>query len=121
MDTSRFYNQLESSDSIRILELTRSTSEDRPFNGRLVYERLSDFPPYSALSYAWGTLSPSDATLYVGDDPFKVTQSLYDVLQILVARHDVIRLWVDQISINQEDKTEKQEQVLLMSQTFSQA
>ena len=92
MDTMYRYRTLESSDSIRILELTRSTSGGHRFDGRLVHEKLGDSPPYSALSYVWGTPSPSDATFLVDDDPFKVTRSLYHALQTLVPRQDMIRL-----------------------------
>jgi hypothetical protein len=87
----------------------------------LSFARLRDKPVFSALSYAWGEASLEDPDLMINGQPYKVTRSLRAAIGYLASSENDINLWIDQISINQEDDAEKIQQVRLMSKVFSQA
>ncbi|GKT58366.1 heterokaryon incompatibility protein [Colletotrichum tofieldiae] len=76
--------------------------------------------PYKALSYTWGqpdkTHSIDIAGAHLG-----ITASLDTALRHLRRKDEPIRLWIDQICINQVDSEEKNEQVPLMTQIYSKA
>lgn len=114
------YPVLGHDDSIRMLILTRS-NDNSMINARLSCARLRDRPIYSALSYVWGESSADDPELVVNGQPYKVTRSLYAAIGYLASSEKASKLWIDQISINQEDDAEKTQQVRLMSSIFSQA
>lgn len=114
------YPVLSHNDSIRMLTLARS-NDDSAIRARLSCVRLRDRPVYSALSYVWGEASPDNPELVVNSQPYKVTRSLHAAISYLASSENVSDLWIDQISINQEDDAEKVQQVQLMSGIFSQA
>jgi hypothetical protein len=115
------YPQLHNLDSIRILKLTRINQRDTPFCGRLVAVRLDESPDYVALSYAWGGKSSDDPMLHVNGHTLQIRTSLWQALEALTTCGITIRLWVDQICINQENKAEQEQQVRLMSRIYAQA
>lgn len=121
MEDSTFYDPLCFDDSIRLIEFKANNSGIHPFRGQIVSARLSEHPSYSALSYVWGESLSTDPVILLDDESLRVTRSISDALSHLIQRNDVTRLWIDQISINQEDKVEKQQQVELMSRIFTQA
>lgn len=75
---------------------------------------------YTALSYVWGN-SAFIRPITCNGKLFKTTHNLDVALRYL--RHiDVsIMLWVDQICINQEDLSERTQQVLLMKKIYQRA
>lgn len=75
---------------------------------------------YNALSYAWGKPDPPREVTCVSGGKITVTPNLYDALRSL--RADLPnRIWIDQISINQQDLRERGEQVKLMGSIYSRA
>jgi hypothetical protein len=114
------YPVLSHDDSIRMLVLTRS-NDNSTMKARLSCARLRDRPTYSALSYVWGESSADDPELVVNGQPYKVTRSLHAAIGYLASSEKDSKLWIDQISINQEDDAERIQQVRLMSSIFSQA
>jgi hypothetical protein len=114
------YPVLSHDDSIRMLVLTRS-NDNSTIKARLSCARLRDRPTYSALSYVWGESSADDPELVVNGQPYKVTRSLHAAIGYLASSEKDSKLWIDQISINQEDDAERIQQVRLMSSIFSQA
>ncbi|PVH92529.1 heterokaryon incompatibility, partial [Periconia macrospinosa] len=76
---------------------------------------------YRCLSYTWG--EPGDEfDIIVNDQPFRIRRNLHDFL--LVARsksHLSGSLWIDALSINQNDPVEKGHQVQRMGQIYSNA
>ena len=86
-----------------------------------------DGQPYDALSYTWGEPVFSEK-LYVlpdqddGDDcdvrVMFITRSLSAALKRLRRPHSVRRIWADAVCINQEDTSEKSEQIPLMSTIY---
>lgn len=119
---SEIYGSLEEGD-LRLVEL-RAGERSLPIEVSLLVEKISDPPPYSALSYA------------VGNDQRQIKiklrhkRRLYDVevgenlhtalVHLRRANHDVT-LWIDALSINQSDNTERAQQIRRMSEIFSKA
>jgi len=83
---------------------------------------LLDKPKFSALSYKWGSeVGKQDITL--DGTKWEVTANLHDAL--LLIRHqwqrtfpgrelDSCQIWIDSLCINQDDVSEREQQVLIM-------
>ncbi|KAG8158587.1 hypothetical protein KVR01_011709 [Diaporthe batatas] len=121
---AHLYQPLSSPDSIRILTLFESDSEDDDLEFYLTEHRLSDFKGnperYTALSYAWGDPKLSHE-IWLGDERFLVSANLESALRHLRRRDSPVRLWVDAVCINQADVVEKNSQVQQMRNIFSAA
>ncbi|KAJ9652770.1 hypothetical protein H2198_007997 [Neophaeococcomyces mojaviensis] len=74
-------------------------------------------PEYEALSYVWGDTSTL-VTIYCNDQALQVTESLYEALRTLRQETDSRTLWIDQITINQQDDAEKSHQVAMMRDIY---
>ncbi|EEU39600.1 uncharacterized protein NECHADRAFT_23734, partial [Fusarium vanettenii 77-13-4] len=120
MSSESIYTSLSDPDTIRILEIGLLHPGSNQLSGRLTIESLHDQPDYVALSYVWGTSSSDDPLIDINGHSFQVTQSLFQAIKALVS-DTKIRIWIDQICINQNDNTEKAHQVQLMSKIYSQA
>ncbi|MCJ1359467.1 MAG: hypothetical protein MMC33_009469 [Icmadophila ericetorum] len=82
--------------------------------------RLEDAPPYSALSYVWG--SPErNASLYCNGKVLKITRSLATALEATLSHSEKSYIWADAICINQDNLAERSEQVLLMAEIYTKA
>ncbi|PPJ51734.1 hypothetical protein CBER1_08889 [Cercospora berteroae] len=85
----------------------------------------SALPAFNALSYTWGSWDDSTSITIVNSESgeeveFPVTRNLFNALRrIRRGEDDVIRLWVDQICINQRDEEEKAWQVRAMGNIYS--
>ena len=119
MSAQGIYSQLDGHDSIRLLELT--WHENILLCGRLTIVRLHDRLDYVALSYVWGEKSSDDPTLLLNGHPLQIRASLWQALKELVTRVNTVRFWIDQVCIDQENKTEKGQQVRLMSRIYGRA
>ncbi|KAF3005274.1 hypothetical protein E8E14_007096 [Neopestalotiopsis sp. 37M] len=77
-------------------------------------------PEFEALSYVWGDF---DDGKYVRMDgkPFEVSDSLHEALRHLRREKGARILWIDALSINQNDSEERRSQVLLMGHIYSKA
>lgn len=92
---------------------------------------LSEAPPYIALSYAWGPPQPT-AIITLNCHPHATRYNLWTALKAL-SKHGVPGLdenraavcprhfWMDYLCINQSDVGEKNHQVAMMKDVFSQA
>lgn len=74
-------------------------------------------PIYSALSYVWGSLSDT-VDIYLNSHITPVTRNLYEALQQLGGESCGF-IWVDALCINQQDMTERTNQVLRMAEIYS--
>lgn len=81
---------------------------------------LSDPPAYVALSYAWGDVSRKRKIL-VGDLFISVSASLDSALRTLRDPRESRWVWADALCINQQDESEKGDQVRLMTRIYHQA
>jgi hypothetical protein len=78
---------------------------------------------FSALSYAWGN-GPSNTVIFVNGCEFKVSEELARALRHLRKYHEdkeVQNIWIDAISINQDDYGEKNAQIPLMKDIYQSA
>lgn len=75
---------------------------------------------YEALSYVWGSPARSRSIILNGCT-FPITESLHTALLHLRDSQLDRVLWVDAISINQDDDSEKSKQIPLMRMIYAQA
>ncbi|OAG05428.1 uncharacterized protein CC84DRAFT_1050147, partial [Paraphaeosphaeria sporulosa] len=80
---------------------------------------LSACPSYEALSYRWGSNRQLETVQLDGHD-FDVTPNLAAALRKFRKRKNRL-LWIDQLCVNQTDMDERNEQVPVMGQIYSQA
>ncbi|KAF7587281.1 hypothetical protein BBP40_007474 [Aspergillus hancockii] len=75
---------------------------------------------YEALSYVWG---PTDdpSMIYINGCALKVTSNLHTALLRLRLQRFERLLWVDAICIDQENNSEKEQQIWIMSEIYGQA
>ena len=81
---------------------------------------LNDAPTFTALSYSWGGLELT-CRISLNGQPFGVTANLETALRHLQLSSDIRTLWIDALSIDQNDEIEKSEQVQQMGQIYSRA
>ncbi|KAB8261868.1 ankyrin repeat-containing domain protein [Aspergillus pseudonomiae] len=85
------------------------------------YWSISRYPYYKALSYTWG-VSNRKSWILLNGATFPVTQNLYEALQQLRSSEYRLTLWwIDLICINQNDISERCQQVSMMKDIFSMA
>ncbi|KAH6889608.1 heterokaryon incompatibility protein-domain-containing protein [Thelonectria olida] len=85
---------------------------------------LKDFHDFFALSYTWGSSLKSQATIRLNGFRCGITDNLYLGLKKLRARlckSSPATVWIDSISINQDDTDEKDVQVPMMKDISSSA
>jgi hypothetical protein len=99
---------------------------DRDFDPRR-YELVpkdGSFPPYSTLSYVWGSNEKTAVVTvdrdeeYGGPARLAVTESLITALRYLRKVDQPRTLWVDAICLNQDDKLELSQQVPRMGEIY---
>ena len=105
-------------DETRLLPLQPGSGDDS-IHFTLHTVKLSDKPPYEAISYCWG--DPNDTReVHCDGALLHVTNSLYSALKRLRREDSVRVLWADAVCINQANTPEKSKQVQLMSLIYSQ-
>lgn len=125
---------------IRLIYLLPNSSRDRPTKSSIQqlsnagacepqqvaiactisHVSLDQPPPYFALSYTWGDTCRNSRILVDGTT-FHVTKSLEVALLHLTPQDVPLTLWIDALSINQDDEAEKTEQVQQMQQIYARA
>ncbi|KAJ4360993.1 uncharacterized protein N0V89_001562 [Didymosphaeria variabile] len=106
--------------SIRLIELQPHLSEDGLAQCALSHATIDG--EYTCLSYMWGPKSPT-AVILVNGKEFRVRQNLFDFLKMATARKSFRRkvFWIDAVCIDQENRLERQHQVLQMGDIYAQA
>jgi hypothetical protein len=110
---------------IRIVELL-SGSWDEPIHCKFHAILLPKSGPthcesvYEALSYAWG---PKYNTfhIFIAGHRVSVGKNLHTALRFIRKQTTSTALWIDSLSINQDDEEEKKEQVCLMGEIYNRA
>jgi len=113
------YSRIPGATHFRLLEL-RPGHRDGPIDITITITNFSDTPQYEALSYEWGEIEKVESIKCAGKN-IAVTHRLLVALRQLRDNYQSRRLWVDAICINQEDASEKNQQVPLMRDIFSRA
>ncbi|KAF7192157.1 Heterokaryon incompatibility protein 6, OR allele [Pseudocercospora fuligena] len=104
---------------IRILNLEPGCNDDQ-LRGTLISYSLESGLEYKAVSYAWGEPIFDQTIRLLGRD-LPITTSLAGALRRFRDPKQSVRLWADAICINQSTIEEKNQQVAMMAQIYSEA
>ncbi|GAP87146.1 hypothetical protein SAMD00023353_2301320 [Rosellinia necatrix] len=119
--TSQYlYPQLDlGARTIRLIELFPGAFSELPIRCRLIEQDLSYSLPYKALSYSWKSDGASpDVDILCNSKHLCISANLHAALQRLRASQDIVRVWVDAICINQQNDSERANQVGIMRQIY---
>ncbi|KAI2624533.1 heterokaryon incompatibility protein-domain-containing protein [Hypomontagnella submonticulosa] len=105
---------------IRVFRLRPAACRDEPVSGDLITVSLNKQPKYEALSYVWGIPTPA-VDILVGGLPFSIGPNLHGALLDMRQERTPLLLWIDAICINQGDVFEREHQVSMMREIYSQA
>lgn len=105
---------------VRLLRLPPGKDNDDIICELEVYE-LDEAPPYHAISYTWGTPHQPKTILIDGKRLVVYRNCHYALWQARIHRDVDALVWIDRISINQSDITEKECQVRRISEIFNKA
>jgi Heterokaryon incompatibility protein (HET) len=99
--------------AFRVLRLTEDGYE-------LHHATLDDPPRYHAISHYWG---PPDVLrpVMVDGEQVKIRQTTWFMLKSLYRNYDKVLVWLDMLCINQHDRSEREHQVGLMGEIYSNA
>ncbi|GKZ69567.1 hypothetical protein AnigIFM50267_004779 [Aspergillus niger] len=115
------YDKLDPSASqIRLLTILPDENDENPVRGSLHTVSLNDTCDFDALSYVWGDTSVT-VDISVDDCLVGVTPNLHAFLRRLRQPNSERTVWVDYVCINQNDISERNSQVALMCQIYSNA
>lgn len=106
------------SQCIRVLDIHQIDPADSSrLTGALRTVDLHTAPEFTALSYVWGQGSSHKISCNGCD--LDITQSCYEALTSLRQSCRPLTIWVDAICINQEDNSEREQQIMLMGSIFT--
>jgi hypothetical protein len=112
------YSPLSQTGTIRVLCFD-AVPADEQISCTLRQVDLRDYPRYIALSYAWG--DPNERLRIMCDGhELNVTVNLVHALQQLRSSRLPTGLWIDAICIDQSNGEERNQQVSMMHDIFSQ-
>ncbi|KAK8058990.1 hypothetical protein PG994_009438 [Apiospora phragmitis] len=116
---SSIYQELDHTrNEIRIIRINPGQRQD-DVSCQLETVSLDGKPKYDTLSYTWGS-SKDTSTIYVNDQPVRVSVNLWDSLRRVRHAHKAITLWADALCIDQFNEGEKSQQVAMMGQVYRQ-
>jgi len=107
--------------NIRILELQPGRSG--PFRAHFSVVSVDSGIEYDALSYMWGEATPVGHVL-VGGAAIPIASNLRTALKYLriySGENKSLRIWIDAICINQDDRDERAQQISMMQHIYQNA
>lgn len=117
------YTPLESEELRLVRILAARTSQVKC---EILHRPFGNLPDYTAISYAWG--DPSDVTkIKIRDEHYPVfvevpiSRSLYHALEALRRKGENVLVWADALSIDQQNRDEKNQQLSLMADIYKKA
>ncbi|KXX80643.1 Heterokaryon incompatibility protein 6, OR allele [Madurella mycetomatis] len=115
------YRRIQDVYGSRLLVLNSGHKEDR-LTGRLEGFSVGRTRGYKALSYVWGEPQFTDV-IFIDGKRLAITDGLGTALRRIrpSAGQPPLRIWIDQICINQKDTVERNQQVSLMHAIFRDA
>lgn len=119
LDSQTFtYERLERTMEFRLVRiLPERTSK---LKCEILHASLEHPPDYIAISYAWGD-GVDSRTLIVDGATVTVAASLHAALKAVRERARAVLVWIDGLSIDQQNKSERASQVQLMGFIYSRA
>jgi hypothetical protein len=105
---------------IRLVKLLPSSNRDGLIQCELLEVRLYQRERYEALSYCWGD-HHEVKRIECNGQVLEIRENLEQALRFLRAKSKPRVLWVDALCINQQDTSEKADQVPLMRSIYSRA
>ena len=120
MELSPFvYQNFSGPSQIRVVSILPG-KPDAAMNLELEHVDLDSESKYECLSYAWG-IDDHDQAIILNGSAFSVSSTLYTALEHLRHGTHERRIWIDAISINQSNLTERSSQVALMRRIYQNA
>jgi hypothetical protein len=113
------YQRLRGPRSIRVLELLPD-KQGAPLRSRMREVSLDDAPFYEAVSYVWG-LPLFVKQILCGDEIIPITKSCSYALHHLRRTKESRFLWIDACCIDQNSDLERNHQVGMMGDVYSNA
>lgn len=110
------YRNLRQGD-FRLLTVMKG-AHDRDLRFQFRQAVPSQTQQYTAISYTWGTDAQTE-TIHIDGQPLRIKPNLWACLYTL--RQCWRYIWADAICINQDDVTEKNQQVRMMDQIYQNA
>ncbi|QUC20025.1 uncharacterized protein UV8b_04266 [Ustilaginoidea virens] len=108
-------------DGIRVVTVHPHLSPDGLVACRLQTVTFAQRPQYETLSYRWGHGECPPRTVLVDGVALGVTGNLHDALHYLRAHPRRSAIWIDAISINQDDVAERSSQLRIMPHIYARA
>jgi Heterokaryon incompatibility protein (HET) len=102
---------------IRLVAIELAKDDDLPIKCTLSVACSKESPEFMALSYVWGDASIT-RPIQLNGETFYVTENLFRALIALRWESEDFVCWIDAICINQQDTSEKNNQVLLMGEIY---
>lgn len=117
-DTTDIYLRFQlGRDEVRLIKLIPGQWSD-PIRCQLFRASLDECTSYYALSYVWGSRKTT-RLITLNGRPFAATVNLESALRHLRQRHsEGLVIWIDALSINQNDDEERSQQVQLMGKIY---
>ncbi|KAF2804757.1 HET-domain-containing protein [Mytilinidion resinicola] len=105
---------------VRLLEVRAAVNLDGsdPIAVEFRVANLEEGPPFAALSYVWGK-DVEPRSIICGTYTLNVTVNCHSALWHLRKKLGAFTIWVDSVCINQEDKSEKEQQIPLMGDIYT--
>ena len=113
------YPSLRPNSHIRILLLEPGSGGDL-LQCSLEESDLDSQPKFNALSYCWGATADT-CIINCEKGTLSIPKNLYDALLRLRKPHSRVRIWADALCIDQNDLSERRQQVQLMRRIYQQA
>jgi len=105
---------------IRVLDIIAASTDTADIVGNLRVVDLTTSPSFTALSYVWSSPEP-DQTIACNGVDIGVSANGYSALRHLRTSLGSFTIWIDGICIDQANTKEKEHQILLMGDIYSQA
>jgi hypothetical protein len=116
MGSPYVYQPFESPDLFRLVKLLPGT-EDEPLHIELRTYHLDNAPAFDTLSHVWGRKGVNHHVICGGCE-LAVMPNLYHTLRSLRHARASRLLWIDAISINQQDENERKSTIQVVRQIY---
>ena len=107
------------SEEIRLLDIQSGAGNDN-IECKLSIVSLNNKPDYEALSYVWGT-TEDPVTIKMDETSLPVTQNAAEALNYLRLPDQPRTICIDSVCIDQQDLTERCEQITIMGDIYRSA